>query len=287
VGIVTVSPVVAATGGDNISWGFELEVQVDSIGISLIGEKPHSEVFAAELRGLYLKNDLTSTGRRAMQFLVHRLYLDLMRPSPVVVLSSLSQESRPFLQLDMILEDVFARDMTINKVDLCLTPLEVTADDTLIQEAKKYVKCVGQWVIPKNEQLGQARSKSRDFGGEQLQTLGAFLSQGPPPVYMGWGSMMAKSESHMTCLAVRSLMHAKMRGIILGGWAGLKPELLEGQKDEAEMKSYCSGNVLFLETAPHEYLFPKCSVIVHHGGIGTTHASLGAGLPTIVTPVFF
>ncbi|CAE7227719.1 ATG26, partial [Symbiodinium sp. KB8] len=39
-------------------------------------------------------------------------------------------------------------------------------------------------------------------------------------------------------------------------------------------------------SAPHEWLFPQCACCVHHGGIGTTQASLSAGVPTVVTPVF-
>ena len=39
-----------------------------------------------------------------------------------------------------------------------------------------------------------------------------------------------------------------------------------------------------MQSAPHEWLFPQCSVTVHHGGAGTTAAALRAGKPTVVTP---
>ena len=42
-------------------------------------------------------------------------------------------------------------------------------------------------------------------------------------------------------------------------------------------------NVLFMKTAPHEMLFPRCSVLVHHGGSGTTMAALRSGIPSVVT----
>jgi len=106
------------------------------------------------------------------------------------------------------------------------------------------------------------------------------------PVYMGWGSMVAVSAEHMACLAVRSLMKAKQRGIILGGWAELDADKLRGQADSEQLEAYAKDNVLFVQTAPHEWLFPQCSVIVHHGGSGTTAAALRAGIPTIVTPCF-
>merc|ERR1711939_981043 len=103
----------------------------------------------------------------------------------------------------------------------------------------------------------------------------------------GWGSMVAVSEAHMTCLAVRSLMKAGLRGIILGGWAKLDPSMLKGQPDTEAMEAYVTENVLFLPSAPHEWLFPQCSVTAHHGGSGTTAAALRSGVPTIVTPCAF
>merc|ERR1719309_439445 len=43
-------------------------------------------------------------------------------------------------------------------------------------------------------------------------------------------------------------------------------------------------HVLFVQSAPHEWLFPRCAVTVHHGGAGTTAAALRAGVPTVITP---
>merc|ERR1711972_622640 len=98
--------------------------------------------------------------------------------------------------------------------------------------------------------------------------------------------MVAVSEVHMACLAVRALMKAQLRGVISGGWAMLNEEDLNGQPDSALLQAYSKDNVLFVKTAPHEWLFPQCSAIVHHGGAGTTAASMRAGVPVIVTPCF-
>lgn len=45
-------------------------------------------------------------------------------------------------------------------------------------------------------------------------------------------------------------------------------------------------HVHLIEGAPHDALFPLMSACVHHGGAGTTAASLRAGKPTIVCPFF-
>mmetsp|Transcript_20518 Transcript_20518/g.25355 ORF Transcript_20518/g.25355 Transcript_20518/m.25355 type:complete len:345 (-) Transcript_20518:124-1158(-) len=97
--------------------------------------------------------------------------------------------------------------------------------------------------------------------------------------------MMVYSKEHMARLAVGALKEAGKRGIIVGGWAELSEESLGGD-DAQDLKEYSRNNVLFLKSAPHEWLFPQCACCVHHGGIGTTQASLSAGVPTLVTPVF-
>ncbi len=38
------------------------------------------------------------------------------------------------------------------------------------------------------------------------------------------------------------------------------------------------------EAVPHDALFPLCSLIVHHGGAGTTHAALAVGVLPCAPP---
>merc|ERR1712137_281949 len=104
-----------------------------------------------------------------------------------------------------------------------------------------------------------------------------------PPVYLGWGSMVAVSPEHMVALAVGALKAAGQRGIVLGGNAKLAVDMLK----DRELLDYAAASVLFVDSAPHEWLFPQCSVTVHHGGMGTTVAALRSGVPTIVTPTIY
>jgi UDP:flavonoid glycosyltransferase YjiC (YdhE family) len=45
-----------------------------------------------------------------------------------------------------------------------------------------------------------------------------------------------------------------------------------------------SNDILYLESAPHEWLLPRCKMVIHHGGAGTTAAGLRAGIPNLVVP---
>jgi sterol 3beta-glucosyltransferase len=41
---------------------------------------------------------------------------------------------------------------------------------------------------------------------------------------------------------------------------------------------YCAGSL------PHNWLFDQVSMVIHHGGFGTTAAGLRSGVPSIVIP---
>jgi len=137
----------------------------------------------------------------------------------------------------------------------------------------------GSLIIPQDRCIGP------EFGETSLRGMHEFLNTGQAPVYIGWGSVKCGSSKQMFLLAVRALYIAQQRGIVLGGWAGLGLDALSGEKDETNLREFCDKNLLVMETAPHEVLFPQCSVIVHHGGIGTTNASLRSGKPTVITPI--
>jgi sterol 3beta-glucosyltransferase len=71
--------------------------------------------------------------------------------------------------------------------------------------------------------------------------------------------------------ALDAIQRTGGRAIILSGWGSWQP----GTPPDG---------TLFLESAPHDWLFPRCRAVVHHGGAGTTAASLRAGVPSIVIP---
>ncbi|MFC4909022.1 glycosyltransferase [Actinomadura gamaensis] len=103
---------------------------------------------------------------------------------------------------------------------------------------------------------------------EPPDDLAAFLAAGPPPVYVGFGSMVPK-DARLTDLTVRTALRvAGVRGIVQG--------------DPATS----DGDVLAVRDVPHTWLFPRMAAVVHHGGAGTTAAGLRAGVPSVVTPFF-
>jgi sterol 3beta-glucosyltransferase len=103
--------------------------------------------------------------------------------------------------------------------------------------------------------------------------LVSFLAQGPAPVYIGFGSMGSRNPEATADLVLQAIAQTGQRAILQSGWGGLASENLP-------------ENVFIVNSVPHTWLFPQMAAIVHHGGAGTTAASLRAGVPSIVVPFF-
>jgi len=194
-------------------------------------------------------------------------------------------ESRPFVSTSFR-QAMLQINHPYTPVLVGFSPALYTPKSDWTPEIREQTHFTGFWVVPEKEQLVRFEQGDSAFGGNGAAAVRSFLAAGPA-VYMGWGSMIAVSEVHMACLAVRALMRTGLRGIILGGWANLNPSMLEGQRDSEKMKEYARDNVLFMRSAPHEWLFPQCQAIVHHGGAGTTAAALRSGVPSVITPCAF
>ena len=103
--------------------------------------------------------------------------------------------------------------------------------------------------------------------------LAEFLDDGPPPVYVGFGSMASRQPEETADLVLRALAETGQRAVMLLGWAGLRADRLP-------------ASVIMVESVPHAWLFPRVAAVVHHGGAGTTAAGLRAGAPSVLIPFF-
>ncbi|WMT88576.1 glycosyltransferase [Pelagibacterium sp. 26DY04] len=117
----------------------------------------------------------------------------------------------------------------------------------------------GYWMLPDNS------------GWQPSEEFKTFLENGPPPIYVGFGSMPFGADRNTDILR-EALTMWNGRVVVGRGWGGIKPDDLP------------SDRVYVIDRAPHDQLFKHVKAVVHHGGAGTTAAGLHLGRPTFIVP---
>jgi sterol 3beta-glucosyltransferase len=106
---------------------------------------------------------------------------------------------------------------------------------------------------------------------EAPRDLLEFLAAGDAPVYIGFGSMAGSEPQALFRMILDGVIESGQRAILQGLGAEVGVPCLP-------------ANVFVLDAAPHRWLFPRMTALVHHGGAGTTGEGLRAGVPTVVVP---
>ena len=91
-----------------------------------------------------------------------------------------------------------------------------------------------------------------------------FLADGPPPVFVGFGS----SSDVDPGIILEGVRRAGVRAVVQG------------------VEQALGDDAIGIGEVPHEWLFPQMAAVVHHAGAGTTAAGFRAGVPTVAVPVY-
>lgn len=102
-----------------------------------------------------------------------------------------------------------------------------------------------------------------------------WLDAGPPPVYVGFGSM-----------PVPSLTQFAEDILDIGESLGVRFALSPGWNELDTVRHLQCDGLHLVPPVDHGWLFQRCAAAVHHGGAGTTAASLEAGIPTVICSFF-
>lgn len=99
----------------------------------------------------------------------------------------------------------------------------------------------------------------------------AYIEAGEPPIYVGFGSMVAQSARDAALAAIEAIRAQGRRTVMLRGWADL-----DAGGDQGDC--FVTGDV------NQQALFPRMAAVIHHGGAGTTTAATRAGVPQVIVP---
>jgi vancomycin aglycone glucosyltransferase len=136
----------------------------------------------------------------------------------------------------------------------------VAADPTLgpwQEPAELDVVRTGAWILPDERPLPAE--------------LVAFLDAGPPPVYVGFGSMPVVDSQNTARVAIEATRAQGRRALLAQGWADLT--LIDDRDD-----------CLAVGEVNQQTLFGQVAAVVHHGGAGTTTTAARAAAPQVVIP---
>jgi vancomycin aglycone glucosyltransferase len=133
---------------------------------------------------------------------------------------------------------------------------DATLSPWLPTELREVVQ-TGQWMLPDDRPLSPE--------------LTAFLNEGAPPVYVGFGSMPMQAAKDAGLAAIEAARAHGKRVLFSQGWADLD---LGDNRDDC----FAVGDV------NQQKLFPQVAAVVHHGGAGTTHTAARSGAPQVVVP---
>ncbi|TYR36781.1 glycosyltransferase family 1 protein [Mesorhizobium microcysteis] len=128
-------------------------------------------------------------------------------------------------------------------------------------------------LAPLQAKAGQAIDRTGAWLLEDERPLSTelmrFLDAGPPPVYLGFGSMRVLNKDAR--VAIEAIRAQGFRVLLASGWSGLTP--MDDQDD-----CFVVGEV------NQQALFCRVAAVVHHGGAGTTTTAARTGTPQIVIP---
>jgi UDP:flavonoid glycosyltransferase YjiC (YdhE family) len=120
------------------------------------------------------------------------------------------------------------------------------------------------------EETGFVFYNGPDLLSSELET---FLASGAPPVVFTLGTSAVGAAGTFYEESAAAAARLGVRAVLLtGGFAENTP------------RRTISRDILIVDRAPHQLLFPRAAAIVHQGGIGTTAQALRSGRPAIVVP---
>jgi sterol 3beta-glucosyltransferase len=245
-----------------------------------------SNLIIAGLGGLFVglalseKLDIPFVPAYLYPFTPTRDFPTVLSPSPQMRLPSWANRLSHRIGQQMMWQTFRAADKKARRQVLGIAPMSFWGPFTSLEQDNRTILCgYSKHVIPIPKDWGNTihvtgywfLEPSADW--EPPADFVKFLKSGPPPIYIGFGSMVNRKPEETTDLVLQALARTHQRGVLSSGWGGLRKEELP-------------ETVFMIGSIPHSWLFPQMAAVVHHGGVGTTAAGMRAGIPAIVTPYF-
>lgn len=143
----------------------------------------------------------------------------------------------------------------------------------------EWIRVTGYWVLNDADVSAKKWAPPKDL----VVFIDNAHKLGKKVVYIGFGSIVVSNPRAMTRCVIEAVVQSGVHAILSKGWSD---RLHVKSADASETEEPLPEQIYSIASIPHDWLFQRIDAACHHGGAGTTGASLRAGLPTIIKPFF-
>ncbi|EJD04268.1 UDP-Glycosyltransferase/glycogen phosphorylase [Fomitiporia mediterranea MF3/22] len=144
----------------------------------------------------------------------------------------------------------------------------------------EWIRVTGYWFLDDADVSAEKWSAPKDL----VDFIDSAHQAGKKVVYIGFGSIVVSDPEAMTRCVVEAIIRSGVYAILSKGWSD-RLHLKKGA-DVSEPEVPLPSQIYTIKSIPHDWLFKRIEAACHHGGAGTTGASLRAGIPTVIKPFF-
>ncbi|KAK9447534.1 uncharacterized protein V1518DRAFT_429057 [Limtongia smithiae] len=167
---------------------------------------------------------------------------------------------------------------TLDKMQIQRVPFLFNVSPAVVPPPLDYsdwIKVTGYWFLDEGGKAYEPDPKLVEF-------INKARKENKKLVYIGFGSIVVARPKELTQAVVDAVVSADVRCILCKGWS----DRMNDENSQTAEIPLPEEYVFPIRAAPHDWLFPQMDAAVHHGGSGSTGASLRAGIPTIIKPFF-
>ncbi|KAG6814047.1 hypothetical protein H0H92_003897 [Tricholoma furcatifolium] len=143
----------------------------------------------------------------------------------------------------------------------------------------EWIRVTGYWFLDDADVSAKKWTPPPDL----VEFIDSAHNAGKKVVYIGFGSIVVSDPKTMTQCVVEAVVRSGVYAILSKGWSD---RLHVKTSDASEPEEPLPKQIYPITSIPHDWLFQRIDAACHHGGAGTTGASLRAGIPTIIRPFF-
>lgn len=129
------------------------------------------------------------------------------------------------------------------------------------------------FLLPQTQFVGGQKNTPTDAAPQWLQDI----PDDTPLALITLGTIFT-GDLGFYSWGARAAARAGLLPIVVVGWVPMA-----GDK-KAELKNALPGGTRLLNWVSFDHVLPRCKLMIHHGGMGTTHAAIVHGLRQIIVP---